>query len=59
MIADILIVLLLAVAVFFALRKIIKDRKAGIGSCGENCSECLGDCHFDPDKVPERFKLKK
>ena len=36
MIADILIVLLLAVAVFFALRKTIKDRKAGIGSCGEN-----------------------
>lgn len=59
MIADIIIVLLLAVAVFFALRKIVRDRRAGIGSCGEKCSECIGDCHFDPDRVPERFKLKK
>lgn len=59
MIADIIIVLLLAVAVYFALRKVIKDRKAGIGSCGERCSDCLSGCNCDMSKVPERFRLKK
>lgn len=59
MTADILIIALLAAAVFFAVRKIIKDRKAGIGSCGENCSECIGTCKMDYDKIPDRFKLKK
>ncbi len=30
----------IGVAVFFIVRKMIKDRKRGIGSCGCECASC-------------------
>lgn len=37
---TIVIIALIALAVFFAIRKIVKDKKAGIGSCGCKCADC-------------------
>ncbi|MCR5328740.1 MAG: FeoB-associated Cys-rich membrane protein [Saccharofermentans sp.] len=44
---NILIIALVAIAVFFAARSLIKDKKAGKSSCGCNCSHCAmaGKCH--------------
>lgn len=44
---NILVIALVAVAVFFAARNLIKDKKAGKSSCGCNCSHCVmaGKCH--------------
>jgi hypothetical protein len=38
--ATVIIVLVLLLLVFLAIRKIVRDRKAGIGPCGQKCSEC-------------------
>ena len=37
----------LAFFVFIAIRKIIKDKKSGIGPCGQKCSNCphCAACH--------------
>ena len=44
---NILVIALVAVAVFFAARSLIKDKKACKSSCGCNCSHCAmaGKCH--------------
>ena len=44
---NILVIALVAVAVFFAARSLIKDKKAGKSSCGCNCSHCAmaRKCH--------------
>ncbi|MBQ6017631.1 MAG: FeoB-associated Cys-rich membrane protein [Clostridiales bacterium] len=44
---NILVIALVAVAIFFAARSLIKDKKAGKSSCGCNCSHCAmaGKCH--------------
>ena len=44
---NILVIALVAVAVFFAARSLIKDKKAGKSTCGCNCSHCAmaGKCH--------------
>lgn len=39
--------LLVLIAVVLAVRKIIRDRKNGVGACGGNCSSCQA-CHFHP-----------
>ncbi len=38
--ATILTLLAVLLLVFLAIRRIVKDKKAGIGPCGEKCSEC-------------------
>lgn len=49
---NILVIALVAVAVFFAARSLIKDKKAGKSSCGCNCSHCAmaGKCHSQTKK---------
>ena len=51
---NILVIALVAVAVFFAARSLIKDKKAGKSSCGCNCSHCAsalaGKCHSQNKK---------
>ena len=44
---NILIIALVGIAVFFAIRSMVKDKKAGKSSCGCNCSNCAmaGKCH--------------
>lgn len=44
---NILVIALVTVAIFFAARSLIKDKKAGKSSCGCNCSHCAmaGKCH--------------
>ena len=41
--ANIVIILMIALAVFFVIRGLIRDKKAGKSSCGCSCSEC-GAC---------------
>lgn len=49
---NILVIALVAVAVFFAARSLIKDKKAGKSTCGCNCSHCAlaGKCHSQHKK---------
>ena len=44
---NIIVIALVGVAVFFAARSLIKDKKAGKSSCGCNCSHyaMAGKCH--------------
>ena len=44
---TIVTVLVLAFFVFLAIRKIVKDKKAGIGPCGQKCANCphASSCH--------------
>ena len=38
--ATIAAVIIIALCVFLAVRKMVKDKKKGIGPCGQRCSEC-------------------
>ncbi len=50
--ATIAVILIVAFMVFLAIRKIIKDKKAGVGACGHKCSECArsGRCEAQKDE---------
>ena len=37
---TIIVLLVVAACIFLAIRKIIKDKKAGIGVCGQRCADC-------------------
>ena len=39
-IATIITLVILGVCIFLALRKMVKDKKSGVGPCGQRCSEC-------------------
>ncbi len=43
---TLLLVVLLAVCVILAVRRLIKNKKAGIGACGQECGNCpyAGSC---------------
>ncbi len=57
--ASICIAVGVAVLLILALRYTLKNG-ASCDACGGGCGgSCHGSCSFDPDKVPERFKLKK
>ncbi len=57
MLANIIIIAILAGLVTLAIRKIVRDKKTGAGSCG--CSSCPSHSCCHPSEIPERFKLKK
>lgn len=40
MAANTIVGTVLAVLILLAVRKVVKDRKKGVGSCGMNCSSC-------------------
>ena len=44
---TIVVLAFLIIVVAFIIRRMIKDRRAGISSCGNNCSHCAmaGSCH--------------
>lgn len=42
--ASIIIVILLAVCIFLAIRKIVKNKKSGKGTCSCECSNCSMNC---------------
>ena len=44
---TVLTIAVLALAVFLAVRKIVKDKKEGIGACGQKCANCphAAHCH--------------
>jgi large-conductance mechanosensitive channel len=45
-IGNIIVLLIVGIAVFFAVRSMVKDKKAGKSvSCGCDCKNCPGGCH--------------
>lgn len=44
--ATVITVAVLLTAVALAIRKIVKDKKKGIGPCGQRCSECKSACKY-------------
>lgn len=46
-IGTIFAVLVIALAVFLIIRKLVKDKKQGKSTCGGNCAHCAmhGSCH--------------
>ncbi len=44
---TVLVVLILLIIVALAVRSIVKDKKAGKSTCGNNCCKCpmSGQCH--------------
>lgn len=36
--------LAVVIVIFFAVRKMVKDKKAGIGTCGQKCANCCKMC---------------
>ena len=44
---TIVTLLVLACAVFLAIRKMVKDKKEGVGACGCKCANCphSANCH--------------
>ncbi len=42
--STIIIGVLVLIVLFFAARKLIKDKKSGKGTCGGNCSKCMYGC---------------
>lgn len=41
---TIVVLAILALIVFLAIRKIVKDKKEGIGACGQKCANCPHSC---------------
>ena len=39
-IATIIVLIIVALLVFLAIRKIVKDKKSNKGGCSQNCSGC-------------------
>ena len=37
---TVLTLVILGVCMFLAVRKMVKDKKNGVGPCGQRCSEC-------------------
>ena len=38
--STVIVIIVLALCIFLAIRKIVRDKKKGIGSCGQKCSDC-------------------
>ncbi len=43
-IATVIVLAVLALAVALAIGKMVKDRKNGIGPCGQRCEDCAREC---------------
>jgi hypothetical protein len=57
MIANVVILGIIAILVFFSVRKIYTDRKNGVHSCSGGCAGCSGSCshtHLSDDEVQRR-----
>ena len=52
---TVLVLLVVALFVFLAVRRLVLDKKAGIGPCGQKCSNCqhAGHCEQDVNKAQE------
>ena len=55
--ANIIVILILAVIVALDIAYMVRQKKKGIGSCGNVCANCSHQC--GQMKVDERFLLKK
>lgn len=51
---TIVAMLVVALLVFLAIRRLVLDKKAGIGPCGQKCSECAhsAQCEMQKDEEP-------
>jgi len=44
--------LAVALLVFLAVRRMVLDKKAGIGACGQKCSQCAMHGHCEEEAAP-------
>jgi len=53
---DVVLILAVALIVFFIVRSMIRDKKAGRSPCGGNCGSCgaCGACHSAAMPVNEK-----
>ena len=63
-IADLIILAVIALALFFIVRGVIRDRKAGKSSCGGSCAGCgacagCSGCSACTGGCPAQNPLKK
>ncbi|MCR4594221.1 MAG: FeoB-associated Cys-rich membrane protein [Clostridiales bacterium] len=44
---TVLTIIVLALIIFLAIRKLVRDKKEGIGACGQKCANCphSAACH--------------
>ncbi len=51
---SIVVLLVVALIVFLAIRRMVLDKKAGIGACGQKCSQCskMGHCESEATVKP-------
>ncbi len=52
---TIVALLVVALLVFLAIRRMVLDKRAGIGACGQRCSQCakMGHCEEAVEKAPQ------
>ncbi|MBE6836264.1 MAG: FeoB-associated Cys-rich membrane protein [Ruminococcaceae bacterium] len=50
------VVAFVAFIVFLAIRRLVLDKKEGIGPCGQKCSHCANAGHCDLDSVEDEVK---
>ncbi len=52
---TVFVVLIVALLVFLAVRRLVLDKKEGIGPCGQKCSHCAnaGHCEIENEIKPE------
>ena len=46
--ANIIVIAVIALVVFFIIRSMVMDKRAGRSSCGGNCGSCAGCCACHP-----------
>ena len=48
-VVTVITIAVIALVVFLAIRKLVKDKKSGIGPCGQKCKNCphSADCHHE------------
>ncbi len=51
---NIIVILILALVIFFAVRTIVRDKQQGKSSCGCQCGDCSmsGSCHNRRNQQP-------
>lgn len=52
-IGSIAALIVVALFVFLAIRRLVLDKKAGIGACGQKCSQCAKMGHCEQEKAQE------
>lgn len=53
-IGTIIVLLVLILIVALIIRKLVKDKKKGVGTCGGDCSNCHAGCMHAQNPPPKK-----